>query len=645
MSTKYATLASEIVELIGGPQNVRSAYHCQTRLRFELRDEAKVRSSELNATDGVATTRSAGGTFQVVIGTHVKDVFEEIDRELRSARVETGAPTPDDGTKRKKGVFGSIIDFIAGTFQPIVPALSGAGMIMALLAVLVVTNVISRESQTYVVLSFMANAVFYFLPVFVAISAADKLKTNRFLAGVVAAMMLHPSWTALVTAGEPVSLFGIIPVTLASYGSTVIPILLIIFVQSFFERWLNRVIPNAIKLVVVPMVVFLVMGTLALTVLGPIGTVMGGWLATFFTFLTENAPWLPPVIIGALLPIMVMFGVHNAIAPLGFAQLAQMGYDSIFGPGAIVSNIAMGVASLVVAVRTEERKLRQIATAGGITGLMGITEPALYGVALPKKYPLIAAMVGGGAGGLFVGLTATHRFAVGTSGLPAVFLYIGGDTLQYFFNILIALGIGAVVTAVVAFALSFRFEKTHAGEDAALAAGLNLEPEAPTPTVAGGSVATATRTGLTEVTSPVQGTVIPLREVADAAFASGAMGPGVGIEPTDGQIVAPAGGQIIAAMDTGHAFGILTDDGVEILVHVGVDTVQMKGTGFSGALAQGARVTAGQRLVTADLDAIREAGHPATVILVVTNATDADSITVKAQGTVVAGEPVLTVTR
>jgi PTS system beta-glucosides-specific IIC component len=337
--------------------------------------------------------------------------------------------------------------------------------------------------------------------------------------------------------------------------------------------------------------------------------------------------------------------VHNAIAPLGFAQLAQMGYDSIFGPGAIVSNIAMGIASLVVAVRTEERKLRQIATAGGITGLMGITEPALYGVALPKKYPLIAAMVGGGAGGLFVGLTATHRFAVGTSGLPAVFLYIGGDTLQYFFNILIALGISAVVTAVVAFALSFRFEKTHAGEDAALAAGLNLEPEAPTPTVAGGSVATATRTGLTEVTSPVQGTVIPLREVADAAFASGAMGPGVGIEPTDGQIVAPAGGQIIAAMDTGHAFGILTDDGVEILVHVGVDTVQMKGTGFSGALAQGARVTAGQRLVTADLDAIREAGHPATVILVVTNATDADSITVKAQGTVVAGEPVLTVTR
>ncbi|MFF8186028.1 beta-glucoside-specific PTS transporter subunit IIABC [Microbacterium sp. NPDC016588] len=642
MSTKYATLASQVISLVGGPENIRSAYHCQTRLRFELHDESKVDAAALEAVDGVAATRSSGGTFQVVIGTHVKDVFEEVDRELHRAGVPLDAGMPAAETKRKSP-FGLVIDFIAGTFQPIVPALSGAGMIMALLAVLVVTNVITRESQTYIVLSFMANAVFFFLPVFVAISAADKLKTNRILAGVVAAMLLHPTWAGLVTAGEPVSLFGLIPLTLASYGSTVIPILLIVFVQSYFERWMNRIVPNAIKLVVVPMVVFLVMGTLALSVLGPVGTIMGGWLATFFTFLTANAPWVPPVIIGTLLPIMVMFGVHNAVAPLGFAQLASMGYDSIFGPGAICSNIAVGVASLVVAFRTKERKMRQIATAGGITGLMGITEPSLYGVLLPKRYPLAAAMIGGGLGSLFVGLTSTHRFAVGTSGLPAVFLYIGGDTLTYFYNILIALGITIVGTAVAAFALSLRFEKASDVADADLSPALTTDVVA-APAAAVGGVATAARVDFTEVTSPVRGRIVPLGEIADAAFSSGAMGPGVGIEPSDGAVLAPVSGTVIAAMPTGHAFGILTDDGTEILVHVGIDTVQMKGAGFTDAVVQGTRVVAGQKLVSVDLAAIRAAGHPTTVALIVTNPERVGDVSVTTVGPVLAGEPVLTVT-
>jgi PTS system beta-glucosides-specific IIC component len=647
MSTKYASLASEIIELVGGPENVRSAYHCQTRLRFYLRDESKVRIEQLEETEGVATTRSAGGTFQVVIGTHVKDVFDEVDRELQKAGVSSGE-AEEEPTGEKKNLLSRIIDFIAGTFQPIVPALSGAGMIMALLAVLVVTNVITQESQTYQVLSFFANTVFFFLPIFVGISAADKLKTNRFLAGVVAAMMLHPAWTAMVEAGQPVTLFGFIPLTLASYGSTVIPILLVIYVQSYFERWLNRITPNPIKLVFVPMGTFLVMGTLAMAVLGPIGTILGGYLATFFTFLTENAAWAPPVIVGALLPVMVMFGIHNAIAPLGFTQLAQLGYDSIFGPGAIVSNIATGVATLVVAVRTKEAKVRQIATAGGITALMGITEPALYGVTLPKKYPLIAAMVGGGAGGLYVGLTETRRFAVGTSGLPAIFLYIGNDTMQFFVNILVALAIAAVVSAGVAFALSFRFERAAAVQDARLSAGLVIEPEEAVQETAPADVAqTAGQDlpGRTEFTSPVQGEVIPLEQVPDAAFSSGVMGPGAGIEPVNGTIVAPVSGTVVAAMGSGHAFGIRTDDGLEVLVHVGIDTVQMKGRGFTAAVAQGARVSAGQQLVSADLDAIRAAGHPATVILVVTNTAGRADLAFTAEGAVVAGEPVFSLTR
>ncbi|MEU2686878.1 glucose PTS transporter subunit IIA [Streptomyces hygroscopicus] len=618
----------------------------------------------MNDTEGVATTRSVGGVFQVVIGTHVKDVFDEVDRELRNAEASGGAaPSVEaEPVSQRKNPLTVVINFVAGTFQPLIPALSGAGMIMALLAVLVVTDVITQDSQTYQVLSFFANAVFYFLPIFVAIGAADKLKTNRTLAGVVAAMMLHPKWTEMVAAGHSVHLFGLIPLPLTTYGSTVIPIMLIVFVQSYVERWLNRVIHDSVKLVFVPMITFLVMGTLAMTLLGPIGTFLGGHLAAFFTFLTENAPWAPAVIVGALLPVMVMFGIHNAVAPLGVAQLAQVGYDSIFGPGCLCSNIAQSVATFTVAVRTKEAKLRQIATAGGITALMGITEPALYGVALPKRYPLIAAMAGGGAGGLYAGLTMTRRFAVGTSGIPAIFLYIGDNTMRYFVNILIALAISAVVSGIVAFLLSFRFERTVAVKtavtDTELGTGLTVDADRPVvasaadgsavsaaPAASATATATAVRTDRALITAPVQGDVIALDQVPDAAFASGVMGPGVGVEPVNGAIVAPVSGTVVAAVESGHAFGILTDDGVEVLVHVGVDTVQMKGAGFTDPVPQGARVTAGQRLVQADLRAIRSAGHPATVILVVTNAADQESVTITAEGAVLAGEPVLTVTR
>ena len=251
--------------------------------------------------------------------------------------------------------------------------------------------------------------------------------------------------------------FELILFHLVSYTGTVIPIILVVFVQAYVEKALNRIVPKSVNLVFVPMLTFLVMGTLALAVLGPIGSVVGEYLALVFNFLAENASWAPAVLIGGLLPLMVMFGLHNGVAPLGVMQMAELGYDSIFGPGCVCSNIAQGVAALVVSLRTKNTKERQVATSGGITTLMGITEPVLYGVNLPKKYPLIAAMIGG----LYAGLTHTHRFATGSSGLPAILLYIGDDTMMYFYNIIIALVITAVVTAIVTYILSLKFEKTE----------------------------------------------------------------------------------------------------------------------------------------------------------------------------------------
>lgn len=418
MSKKYHELAQAIIDNLGGKENVQDVYHCQTRLRFKLKDGQLVQKSQLEELEGVTMYLFNAGVHQVVIGTHVKNVFEEIEPLVDLNKDEDGKLETE-----KLSPVQTLISFVAAVFQPIIPALSGAGMVKAVLALLVVFKLISNTSQTYVMLNTFSDGVFYFLPLLLAFTTAQKLKTNPILAVGVIAMMLHPNWITFVTAGEKVAFFDLIPFTLATYSSSVIPAILIVFVQSYVERLLKRIIPKSVELIFVPMFIFLIMGTLAFSILGPIGAIIGNLLADGFTYLSETISWLPPVLIGALLPIMVMFGIHNAIAPLGIMQMSQLGYDSIFGPGALVSNIAQATAASIVAIRTKDKKLKQVASSGALTGYMGITEPILYGVNLPKKYPLYASMIGGGLGGLYAGVMQVHRFATGSSGLPAVLLY------------------------------------------------------------------------------------------------------------------------------------------------------------------------------------------------------------------------------
>ncbi|MGL9730989.1 beta-glucoside-specific PTS transporter subunit IIABC [Enterococcus sp. DIV0756] len=596
MSKKYAGLAHDIVEKLGGKKNITEGYHCQTRLRFKVIDESQIDIKGLESLDGVTKYIFNAGVHQIVIGTHVKDVFEEIEKIIELD------PTKAVQTE-KKGLLTSIIEFVAGTFQPVIPALSGAGMVKAVLALLIVFQVISPESQTYYLLNMFADGVFFFLPMILAFTEAQKLRCNPILAASVAAMMMHPNWGALVTAGDPVRFFEIIPFTLATYTGSVIPILLVIFAQSYVEKFLNRVIPKSVELVFVPMLTFLIMGTLAFSVLGPIGSILGGYLATFFTFLSVNASWVPAVLIGGFLPIMVMFGLHNGVAPLGVMQMAELGYDSIFGPGCVCSNIAQATASAVVAFRTKDKKLRQLATSGSITAYMGITEPTLYGVNLPKKYPLISAMIGGGLGGLYAGLTNTHRFATGSSGLPAILLYIGDDTMRFFWNIVFALIISAVSTAVLTYILSFKFEKEDTIPEMK---EVILED--------------------TLMISPIKGQVIPLREVHDEAFASEALGKGFAIEPIEGTVVAPFDGKIAAIFPTKHAIGLVSESGVEILIHVGLNTVELKGQYFEALVQLNEVVKKGQPILTFDLEKIQAAGYETQVPIVVTNTPQYSSI-------------------
>lgn len=608
MSKKYEGLAQEIVAKVGGKENINSVYHCQTRLRFKLIDEQSVDQSEVEAIDGVAKVLINAGVFQVVIGTHVKDVYEEVEK-----LVDTNKDVVE--TKQKQGIGTRIIDFIAGTFQPIIPALSGAGMVKAVLAILVVFNVITTDSQTYYLLNLFADGVFFFLPMLLAFTEAQKLKCNPILAVSVAAILMHPNWTALVSAGEPVNFFGVIPFTLATYTSSVIPIVIIVFVQSYVEKLLNKVIPKAVELVFVPMLTFLIMGTLALSVLGPIGAILGGYLAEFFTFLSETASWAPAVLIGTFCPLMVMVGLHNGVAPLGVVQMSNLGFDSIWGPGNICSNMAQAAATTVVAIRTRNKQTRQIATSASITAFMGITEPALYGVNLPKKYPLIAAMIGGGLGGLYAGLTHTHRFATGSGGLPAVTLYIGDNTMQYFYNIIIAMAISIIASTVITLILSMVYEKK--------------ETEKAENEIENNTVKTLTDTN---IVSPLIGNILPLSEAKDEAFASEALGKGVVIEPTEGKVVAPFNGKVVTLFPTKHAIGLVSETGAEVLIHIGINTVELDGKCFDAKVVQGDEVVAGQTLVEFDIKGIEEAGYSTQTMIIITNTNDYASVSSLANG-------------
>lgn len=614
MSKKYEELAQQIIEGVGGKANVSDVYHCQTRLRFKLIDESKADKKGIENLKGVTKVLINAGVFQVIIGTHVAEVFEEIEKlvDITSNKSEQES--------EKKGIITTIIEFVAGTFQPIIPALSGAGMVKAVLALLVVFNVITTGSQTYYLLNLFADGVFFFLPMLLAFTEAQKLKCNPILAVGVAAMMMHPNWTALVTAGEPVHFFGVIPFTLATYTSSVIPIILIVLVQAYVEKFLNRWIPKSVNLVFVPMCTFLIMGTLAFSVLGPIGSVAGGYLATFFEFLSTNASWAPAVLIGGFLPIMVMFGLHNGVAPLGVMQMSNLGYDSIFGPGCVCSNMAQATAGLVVALRTRDKNIRQTAASGSITAYMGITEPILYGVNLPKKYPLISAMIGGGLGGLYAGLTQTHRFATGSSGLPAVLLYIGDNSMTCFVNIIIAIAISIITTAIITFILSLRFEK-----------------KVNEPVVNRGVIQSKQEI----VMAPVDGSVLNLSEADDEAFASKALGDGAVIVPANGVVVAPFDGMVATLFPTKHAIGLISPNGAEVLIHIGINTVELNGKYFESFVKQGEQVKAGQKLVTFELEKIKDAGYSTQVMVVVTNSASYQEINNLHEGDIKIGEQLL----
>lgn len=457
---KYEETIRGILDNIGGEDNIESVIHCFTRLRFVLKDVGKADEEKIKAVKGVVSVVNKGGQFQVVIGPHVNEVYDEL---VSVAHIKpnsaAAAPAADqDAPKEKKNLFTRLCDTMSGIVMPMIGPLAGAGMIKALLSMAITFHLLSSDSQTYQIFYLVSDGVFYYMPFFLAYSAGKKFKCNPYLSLVFAAMLVHPNYLAMRTAGEAVKLFGVLPVTLASYTSSVVPIILIVYFQSIIEKYVTKITPKPIKAFFVPMVVILITVPVGYVVLGPLGSIIGSYLSKLFVTLDTYLSWLNGMLIGGLCPLLVMTGMHYAVGSAQTVQRATMGYATILAPGMVCSNMAQSAATFGVALKTKNKDLKGLATSVGVTALCGITEPTLYGIGMKYKRPLYCAMIGGAVGGLYAGLMHVKQWAYGTSTIFALPVYISSD--NSFINICIAVAI----SMAVAFVLSFLTFKDPAGD-------------------------------------------------------------------------------------------------------------------------------------------------------------------------------------
>ncbi|MGL5978333.1 MAG: PTS transporter subunit EIIC [Erysipelotrichaceae bacterium] len=440
---EFQELAKLIVAEVGGKQNITHVNNCATRLRLTLNDYSLVNIELLQKTEGILDVVKGSGQLQIVIGPEVGHLVEAVNKVVG----EVSAPVHHD--KKQKPV-GMVFDFVTGVFTPILPVITAAGMLSAFLAILVMLGVVDKTSQTYLIIRMVADAAFYFMPVMLAFSTATKLKCNPYLATLFGGVLLHPSFAGLFTNADGVSqsvaLFGI-PVTFVKYGSSVVPIILIVIAMSYAERFADRVSPKAIKVILKPLIIMLIITPLALCVLGPMGYFIGSALTGVISFLDGVAPWLVPTVIGAFAPLLIGIGAHHALSPILTQQMAAFQYETIMGPGFLAANIAQGASCLAVALKTKNQKMKQLATSASLTALFGgISEPAMFGVTSKLKRPLIAVMIAGGIAGFYAGISGLVRYALGAPSLLTLPLYIGENPQNI---------INAIITAAIAFVISF----------------------------------------------------------------------------------------------------------------------------------------------------------------------------------------------
>ena len=627
----YKALATTILEKVGGKENVNSVVHCATRLRLTLKDESKAQTETLKKTAGVLSVVNAGGQYQIVIGPDVPIVYQEV---LTLGNFEASAPVDDPEAKKADGrsKLSKLLESIASIFQPIIPAITGAGLLKALMALLSAFKLLDNGSQTYIILNAMADAAFYFMPILLAASCARKFKCNQGTAMALAGILVYPAFISLLGAEEAVMFLGFLPVTKATYTSSVIPIILGVWFMSYVEHFMQKVSPKAIKFFSVPLVSLLVGGTATILVLGPIGAWVSNLINILFTWLNQTAPWIVPTIVGIFNPLLVMTGTHYGLIPIGTNNLATLKWDTVVGPGMLASNVAQGAAGLAVGVRSKNPDTKQQASSAGLTGVLGITEPVLYGVNLKYTFPLYAAMIGGGVGGLFLGITRVARFAGGSPGLLVLPAYIPTEevaSLGYTMSNLVFAVIGVIIAIVVSFIASFIMFGVWAKKGKLDPSETGMSKEE-TEAAASSQAPAETKSGFAEagtLFAPITGQTIPLSDVEDEVFSSGVMGDGIAFVPSVGEVYAPCDGTITTFFPTGHAICIKSTDGAEVLIHVGMDTVALNGEGFTPMAKQDDTVTKGQLLLKFDIDLITGKGYKVVTPMVITNKDELGELT------------------
>ena len=611
----YKELASFIIEAVGGETNIVSLTHCATRLRFALKDDNIPDEKKIKAIKGVLGVSVNGGQYQIIIGNTVPKVYAAIMDQLDLKENSEG-----EGKKQKRKIGEVIMEFTSAVFSPILPALIGAGLINALLSLAVLLG-LNNDSNIYYFISIIGNAPLYFIPVLLAYTASKRVGVNSFLAVALAGAMLHPNYTALLPEGisalttKPV--MGI-PVTLANYGSSVIPALLMVGALYYVDKFLDKVIPALVKFFVKPVLDLVIVGFLTFVILGPVGYLAGAALCDGLNVIDAHVGWLVPTLIGALTPLMVLTGMHNGLGPFMLQSFADRGYEKLAGPGQLPSNVAQGAAALAVVLRTKKNKeFKQMSFSAGLTAVLGITEPAMFGVTLKVKKVLPCVMIGGGIGGFYAGITGLKCYSFCAAGLLALPAFVSPDGWGNLINAVITLLIGFGVTFVLVF-----FQNLNGDED---------EEET------GNSEADKSDAG---IAAPISGTVKPVTECEDAVFASEAVGKGVVIEPEEGKVYAPCDGVISAFFDTKHAIAITADNGTELLIHVGMNTVTLKGEGFTSHAEAGDKIKKGQLLLEFDIDFIRSKGLPVSTPVVIANLDEGQEISCRL-GAVKKGEALM----
>lgn len=623
MCRNYGELASDIVAHVGGEQNVKSLKHCVTRLRFVLKDESKAETDYLKNRDGIVTVVSAGGQYQVVIGNQVADVYDAI---LRVAKIAGGGEAENDGKSgtSEMNLFDRFVDIVSGIFQPVLGVLCAAGILKGLTAVAVVFD-LDQKSGLYLILNAAGDGMFQYLPLFLAITASRRFKLDSFTGLALGCAMVYPT---LATSIKSSTNFWGIPVMLPAggYYQTVVPIILAMWFATIIQKQMKKIMPDAIKMFAVPLMTLLICVPVSLLAIGPVANGLSAAVGYAFTSVYRFSPVLYGTLLGGFWQVLVMFGLHWGLVPLALIDFAQKGCSTSLVAATAVCFAQTGALAAIM-LRSKEVKVKQVGFPALISSVFGITEPAIYGLTLPMRLPFVMTCVAGAVQGAYCGLTDITGYTMGGMGVFAFPSFVNTAThsmkcvLDFGIASLIALVMGFVLTIIVKIPTLYENE-TCADKDLS-----RSEKSAETHKKVSDEI----------VSAPVSGRSIPLEEVKDEVFASGSMGKGGAIIPEEGLIKSPVSGKVSSVFPTRHSIMLSSDKGADILIHIGINTVNRCGKGFESLVCEGQHVDKGQSLTKFDLHELQNAGYDMTTSIIITNSDDYEGVEL-ALGDIVTGQ-------